>query len=42
MNEAVKYDFLEPILKNRDIHAKFLNTLSFLEYIGQKNFQRTG
>ena len=30
------YNFLEPILTRPELHAKFLNTLSFLEYIGAR------
>ena len=30
------YSFLEPILDDQNLHAKFLNTLSFLEYIGAR------
>ena len=36
MNEPDKYDFLGPILQDQNLHAKFLNTLSFLEYIGAR------
>ena len=36
MNKTDKYDFLEHILIDRNLHAKFLNTLSFLEYIGAR------
>ena len=32
----IEYNFLGPILNDRDLHAKFLNTLSFLEYIGAR------
>ena len=31
-----QYDFLGPILDDQNLHAKFLNTLSFLEYIGAR------
>ena len=36
MKKIERYDFLDSILRNQDIHAKFLNTLSFLEYIGAR------
>ena len=31
-----KYGFLEKVLDDQNLHAKFLNTLSFLEYIGAR------
>ena len=36
MNEVKQYSFLQLILDDRNFHAKFLNTLSFLEYIGAR------
>ena len=41
MNTELDYSFLETLFINPKLHAKFLNTLSFLEYTGARKIVKS-